>query len=66
MKMCHEMGTTLKILKEIPQDHRCIQFAQILSDLGIGEANISFRKVIILGIFFEDLQGGAHLMAHFH
>ena len=47
-KMCHGMGTTLKILKESTH-----------------QANISFSKVGMLGRLFEDLQGGAHLVAHF-
>ena len=47
-----EQGTSNQIVDahpalstEIPQDHRCIQFAQILLDQGLGEANISFSKV---------------------
>ena len=50
---------------EIPQDHMCIQFTHILLDRGIGEANISFIKVGMMGRFFEDIQGGAHLVSHF-
>ena len=50
---------------EIPQDHRCIRFAQITLDRGLGEANISFSKVGMLGRFFGVLQGGAYLVVHF-
>ena len=50
---------------ETPQDHRCNQFVHLLSDRGLGEANISFINVGMLGIFFEDIQGGAQLVAYF-
>ena len=37
---------------------------QILSYRGIGKANISLSKVGMMGRFFEDFQGGAHLVAN--